>query len=77
MVFTNPMKQVATEDALVASNPLHRDAVWHNGGIPLVEPRRNERLIGYAPRNINRQLYIYIYIYIYLYIYMCVCVYME
>eukprot|EP00438_Fugacium_kawagutii_P036619 Skav217829 [mRNA] locus=scaffold889:457882:465073:+ [translate_table: standard] len=23
-------------DALVASNPLHRDAVWHNGGIPLV-----------------------------------------
>jgi hypothetical protein len=48
------MKQIATEDALVASNPLHRDAVWHNGGIPLVEPRRNERLIGYAPSNINR-----------------------
>lgn len=23
-------------DALVSSNPLHRDAVWHHGGIPLV-----------------------------------------
>eukprot|EP00435_Cladocopium_sp_Y103_P057977 s532_g20.t1 len=29
-------------DALVASNPLHRDAVWHNGGIPLVVTMLND-----------------------------------